>query len=320
MLFISEQQVAELFDLKSCIGLMKDTLCALSKGEASQVLRVAMEIEERKILGLMPASIPGRTIAGAKIITVFPDNFKRGMPSHQGLITLFDADTGALKAVVEAEAITGVRTAAVSALATDYLARKNAEVLCILGSGLQARKHLEAISYVRDIKAVYVWDINKDSLKKFKEEMSAKFPIPIHICTEVSKAVENADIICTVTSAKNPILFGKDVKKGAHINAVGACTPDCRELDTEIVKKSRVFGDRIESTLAESGDFLIPLSEGAITKEHLLGELGDVILGNLEGRKNDEDTTIFEALGLAVEDLASADYIAGIIEKNIRGE
>lgn len=316
MLFISEQQVSELLDLKSCIGLMKDTLCALAKGEASQVLRVAMEIEERKILGLMPATIRTRAITGAKIITVFPDNFKKAMPSHQGIITVFDTNTGALKAIIEAEAVTGVRTAAVSALATDYLARKDAEVLCILGSGLQARKHLEAISFVRDIKEAYIWDINEDSLKRFKEEMHMKFSIPIHICTDISKAVENADIICTVTSAKNPILFGKDVKKGAHINAVGACTPDCRELDTEIVKKSRVFGDRIESTLAEAGDFLIPLSEGAITKEHLLGELGDVILGNLEGRKNDGDITIFEALGLAVEDLASADYIIDIIEKN----
>lgn len=309
MIYISGELVRELLDMKSCIKLMNDTFFALAKKECTQILRTALSLEERNILGVMPSSISSKKIAGAKILTVCPDNFNKGLPSHQGLVVVFETETGSLKAVVEGDAITEIRTAAVSAVATELLSRKDSKVLAILGSGLQARKHLEAIKLVRQIEYVTVWDINLDSAKKYSAEMSERFGIPVRVCKTTEEAVKDADIICTVTAAKEPILMGRHVKKGAHINAVGACNRNYRELDSELIKNSKFFSDSIESTINESGDFLIPLEEGVINKDHILGEIGDIILGKINGRKNYDDITIFEALGLAVEDLAAADFV-----------
>jgi ornithine cyclodeaminase/alanine dehydrogenase-like protein (mu-crystallin family) len=315
MIYITGEQVMELLDMESCIKLMSETLSALSKGEATQVLRTAMKLQERNILGLMPSAINSKNIAGTKIITIFPENFNKGLPSHQGVVIVFETETGSLKALVEGEAITAIRTAAVSAVATDMLSNKNSKVLAILGSGLQARKHLEAIKLVRNIEVVKVWDINMESASRYSKEMSKKFKIPVVVCETSEEAVRDADIICTLTAAREPILFGSHVKKGAHVNAVGACTPNCRELDTELIKNCKLYSDCIESTVNEAGDYLIPLEEGAINREHIQGELGDVILGKISKRENEEDITVFKALGLAVEDLAAADFVLNRVAK-----
>lgn len=315
MIYITGEQVKELLDMESCIKLIRETLPALSKGEATQILRTAMKLEGRNVLGVMPAAISSKKIAGTKIITVFPDNFKKGLPSHQGIVAVLEAETGSLKAIVEGDAITAIRTAAVSAVATDLLSRRDSGVLAILGSGLQARKHLEAIKLVRNIKQVFVWDINMESAKRYSKEMSERFGIPVRVCVTSEEAVKAADIICTVTAATEPVLFGRHVKKGTHINAVGACTPNCRELDTELVKSCSLYSDCIESTINEAGDYLIPLNEGAISEEHILGEIGDIILGKIKGRENDEEITVFEALGLAVEDLAASDFVINKVAK-----
>ncbi|WP_435790132.1 ornithine cyclodeaminase family protein [Clostridium sp.] len=172
---------------------------ALSKGEAAQVLRTSMRLEERNILGAMPSSISSKNIVGAKILTIFPNNFNKGLPSHQGLVIVFETETGSLKAIVEGE----------------------------------------AIRLVRNIEYVTVWDINLESAEKYSKEISERFKIPVRVCKTLEEAVREADIICTVTAAKEPIMFGRHVKKGAHINAVGACTRDCRELDTMLVKNSK---------------------------------------------------------------------------------
>lgn len=309
MIYISGEQVKELLDMQTCIRLMSETLSALSRGEAIQVLRTAMKLEGRNVLGVMPSALLSQNIAGTKIITVLPENLYKGLPSHQGVVVVFEAETGSLKAVVEGNEITAIRTAAVSAVATDVLARQDAKSLAVLGTGVQARMHLEAIRLVRNIEQVYVWDRNMDSALKYSVEMSEKFGIAITACPTSEEAVKDADIICTVTAAKEPILFGKHVKKGAHINAVGACTPDCRELDTELVKISRFYTDRIESAIHEAGDFLLPFQEGVIGKDHILGEIGELLLGKIKGRVKKEDITVFEALGLAVEDLAAADFV-----------
>jgi len=317
MLFVDSKTVKECLPMRECVDLMKETLVAYSRREAAQVLRTAMKIGERKILGVMPAAFSSRGIAGAKILTIFSDNFSQGLPSHQGVVALFETRTGSLEAIVDGEAITGVRTAAVSAAATDALARRDAHVLAVLGSGLQARRHLEAILCVRAIDEVRVWDIDPASAARYAREMGERFAVPVADCRgDVRKAVEGADVICTVTAARQPILFGAHVSPGAHINAVGACSPADRELDTELVKRARLFGDSVESVIHEAGDYLIPLREGAFGSEHLLGEVGAVIDGRLPGRTSQEDVTVFEALGLAVEDLAAANYIV----KKIGGE
>lgn len=310
MQYFDKNQVTELLDMGGCIDLMRDTLIDYSTGKTLQVLRTAMPLGSKKILGLMPSANTNLGIAGTKIITIFHDNFQRGLPSHQGVVVLFDMDDGHLKSLLDADGITGVRTAAVSAAATDALARNDAHVLCVMGSGLQARRHVEAMSLVRDITEIRVWDISRESVKRFQADMEAKYGVPVHdCCDDVQKAVEGADIICTVTAAHEPILFGAHISAGTHINAVGACLKQNRELDTEAVRKSRFFCDSRESCLNEAGDLLIPIEKGELTEDHLLGEVGMVFCGQLEGRVSDDDITIFEAQGLAVEDLASANYI-----------
>ena len=310
MQFFDKNQVTELLDMTGCIGLMRDTLMDYSSGKTIQILRTAMPLGPKKILGLMPSANTNLSIAGTKIITIFHDNFQRGLPSHQGAVVLFDMDDGHLKAILDADAITGIRTAAVSAAATDVLARKDSHILCVLGSGLQARRHVEAMCLVRDITEVRVWDISRESVKRFKADMEAKHGIPVmDCCDDVQKAVEGADIICTVTAAHEPVLFGAHVSAGAHINAVGACLKMNRELDTEVVRKSRFFCDSRESCMNEAGDLLIPIEKGELTEAHLLGEVGQVLNSEIQGRLSDADITIFEAQGLAVEDLASANYI-----------
>lgn len=310
MYFFDRSQVLELLDMPGCINLMRDTLVDYSTGKTIQVLRTAIPLAPGKIMGLMPSANTNLGIAGTKILTVFHDNFKRGLPSHQGAVVLFDMDDGHLKAVMDADGITGVRTAAISAAATDALAKKDAHVLCVMGSGLQARRHVQAISLVRKITEIRVWDISLESAKRFQAEMEQTYGIPVFdCCDDVRKAVEGADIICTVTASKDPILFGEHITAGAHINAVGACLKHNRELDAEAVRRSRFFCDSRESCMNEAGDLLIPIEQGELTEEHLLGEIGQVFNGEIAGRVSESDITIFEAQGLAVEDLASANYI-----------
>lgn len=315
MRFIDKETVETHLTMEVCVGLMRTTLIRYSKKEADQMLRTAMRIDDSRILGIMPAVDHEQEIAGAKIITIIPENFQKNLPSHQGVVVLFETGTGRLLAVVDGEAVTGVRTAAVSAAATDALARSDAHVLCVLGSGLQARRHLEAIRLVRDIHEVRVWDIDRESAARYAKDMQDLHGVPVLDYSEnVSSAVTGADIICTVTAAKKPVLFGKHVLPGAHINAVGACSPRDRELDTELVKRSRLFCDSAESATNESGDLLIPLQEGSITGEHLLGEIGQVLAGELKGRTDDADITVFESLGLAVEDIAASYYLINQID------
>ena len=310
MQYFDKSQILDLLDMKGCIGLMRNTLVDYATGKTIQVLRTAMPVGEKKILGLMPAANTSLGVAGAKIITIFHDNFQKGLPSHQGVVVLFSMEDGSLQCMLDGDGITGIRTAAVSAAATDALARKDSHVLCIMGSGLQARRHVQAVCLVRDITEIRVWDISRESVKRFQAEMEAAYGVPvIDCCDDVQKAVTGADIICTVTAAHDPILFGAHISAGTHINAVGACGAAHRELDTEAVARSRFFCDSRQSCMAEAGDLLIPIKEGALTEDHLLGEIGLVFNGEIPGRTSEEEVTVFEAQGIAVEDLSSAYYI-----------
>jgi ornithine cyclodeaminase len=246
---------------------------------------------------------------GAKIITVFHENYKRGLPSHQGVVVIFDADTGEMRGLVDGSAVTGIRTAAVSAVATDALAKKDASTLTLLGAGVQAAAHLQAISLVRELTGASVWSIDPDEAARFVAKEAPKFPFPLKACATVQEAADNCEILCTVTSSKTPILQGAWVAEGTHINAVGACQSKDRELDSECVAKARLFGDCIESVVKESGDYLIPLEEGLFAEDHLLGEIGDVLAGTLVGRKDARDITLFKSLGLAAEDIACAAWV-----------
>ena len=248
---------------------------------------------------------------GAKIITVFPGNDATPYDSHIGVVLLFDAEHGTLLAIADASSITAIRTSAVSGLATRLLAREDAKELAILGAGVLAMPHLEAVRCVRDIERVRVWSRSEDRAKEFAARARKQFDVEIAVSGSAREAVEGADVICTITAARTPVLEGAWLSPGAHVNAVGASLPSARELDTAAVVRSRMFVDRSESTMAEAGDFLIPRSERAITDAHILGELGDLLAKNVEGRVNRDDITLFKSLGLAVEDVAALRYIHG---------
>lgn len=309
MQLISAKEVYSLLSVTECIPLMEQALAALASGKAHQVVRMAMPLEGRNVLGLMPAAMLENGIFGVKVLSVFPDNARRGVESHQGQMLVFESDTGRLLASADAGAITGVRTAAASAAATKALAREDASALAILGAGLQGRQHVLAMQAVRPIKTVKVWDIRPEAAAAFAKEMAEKTGLTVTACESAREACLGADIICTLTPAKEPIVDLCDVKVGAHINAVGACTANAREIGSALMGKSRVFVDWAEAAFKEAGDILLAVKDGAMTLETVAGEVGGVIAGTLPGRQSEEEITLFEALGQATEDLIAAQYI-----------
>ncbi len=309
LLFLNREDVEALLPMAECIEVVEAGLRVLARGGAVQPLRTAYWMPDRHgLLGVMPGMLDGLTaddqpVAGIKVLTVVPDNYLHGEESHRGLVLLFEEERGAPIAILDASAVTAIRTAAASAVATRALARQDAGDLAILGTGTQARSHLEAMRAVRPLRRVRVWSRNPESARRFAEREG------VEPAASVREAVEGADLICTVTAASEPVLAGEWIAPGAHINAVGACTATTRELDAAAVARSRLYTDRRESAMAEAGDFLLARGEGAVTDAHLLGELGDVLEGQIPGRHSDEEVTLYKSLGIAVEDLASGRYV-----------
>lgn len=305
MLIVEHKDVLALLDAGSCTTLMEQTLADLERGSGLQYLRGVTPLPSHDILGFMPAYL-GEDFFGAKVITVFHGNQAQGLPSHQGTVLLFDSPHGSLQALVDGGAITQVRTGAVSAVATKHLSRPDARHLALLGCGAQAVSHLEAIRQVRALEKVTVWDISAERSADFARRMSTQTGLMVQACSNVQDTVSDADIICTLTPSVTPILEGAWVKPGAHINAVGACRAMDRELSSDVVVKSKLYCDAMESILAEGGDFLIPKGEGLVDDSHIKGSLGQVIVGTCPGRESADEITLFEALGLAIEDVAAA--------------
>ena len=311
-LFLNRAEVEELLPYGECIEVMAGALAALARGEAFQPLRAAHWLPDRRgLLVAMPGGLlaPGDEILGVKVLTVFPGNAAHGEESHQGAVLLFDAAHGRPLAFLDAAAITAIRTAAVSALATRLLARADAGDLALLGTGVQARTHLAALREVRPLRRVRVWSRDAENARRFAAAESARHGLAVEPAPSAREAVAGADLICTVSAAVAPILRGEWIAPGAHVNAVGACTPDARELDTAAVVRARLFVDRRESALHEPGEILTPLREGAIGEDHILGEIGELVIGRVEGRRAATDVTLFESLGLTVEDLAAARHV-----------
>jgi ornithine cyclodeaminase/alanine dehydrogenase-like protein (mu-crystallin family) len=306
VLVISHADVVRLLPMEACVEVMADVLRATSRGGAVLPLRSVVWMPDRTgMIGLMPGFIDEPTSLGLKVVSIFPGNHGTGYDSHQGVVMLFETRHGTPIAIIDASSITAIRTAAVSAVATRALARADAGDLAILGAGVQAATHLAAMRAVRTIRRVRVWSRNRDHAQRFADGS----PVAVEVMASARDAVDGADLICTTTAAKEPILEGAWLAPGAHVNAVGACFAATRELDTAAVVRARLVVDRLESALAESGDFLIPRAEGAIGDDHIAGELGDVLLGQLAGRRSDDELTLFKSLGIAVEDLAAAHHI-----------
>ncbi len=310
VLVVNHREVQQWLSMSECVDAMATVFKMLNRGKAVNPLRNLMWLPDKSgLIGMMPAYLADDRVMGLKAISVFPGNHATEYDSHQGTVMLFETQNGRLLAMVDAGKVTAIRTAAVSAVATRILAATDAENLAILGSGVQATAHLEAMRVVRDIKHVRVWSRNFDHARSFAERESVDPSLDIQAFENAQCAVDGADIICTVTSSSDPVLQGDWIMPGAHINAVGSSVPFARELDTAAVVKSKLFVDRRESTLNEAGDFLFPKKEGAINDDHVLGELGDILLENIKGRTSREDITLFKSLGLAVEDVAAAHHI-----------
>jgi ornithine cyclodeaminase/alanine dehydrogenase-like protein (mu-crystallin family) len=310
-LVLSHDEVVKLLPMKECIAVMRDALIALATGNVHQPLRIIMRPPNATgVMGLMPSYMAGERAAfGLKSICVFPGNSARGKDSHQGAVMLFSADTGELLAIMNASAITSIRTAAASAVATDLLARDDASNLAIIGSGVEARSHLVAMSEVRDIKHCRVASRKAEHAQKFAEEMGRNFSFPIEPTAGIEEAVKGADLIVTATSAREPIVRLEWISPGAHLNVVGACIPRAREVDSATMAASSLFVDCRESTINESGDYLLALAEGAIGPDHIRAEIGEVLTGKQPGRTSSDEITLFKSLGIGIEDLAAAEYL-----------
>lgn len=298
MIFVSAEEVARLLPYAECIPLMREAMTALSQGRTKQLLRAILDLEQGRAFGVMPGAMLDDGTFGAKLVSVYPENFAKGKSSHQGVVALFDPETGAPAAILEAGEITAIRTAAASAAATDALARPDAGHLALLGYGEQARRHLEAIRCVRDIERVTVW--GRDP---------AKAALLGEACATVEEAVAGADIICTVTAARDPILESRWVADGAHINAVGSSRAGPAEIANDLVARARFFADHEEGVRNQGAEFIYAREAGLIGEDHLLGEIGEVFAGALPGRVSDADVTIYKSLGSIVQDLAAARHI-----------
>ena len=310
VLIINRQQVKELLPMRACMKVLANTFRAYSRGEAVQPLRTMMKVPDSGgILAPMPGYDGASKALAVKLITVFHNEGESKFDSHQGLVVLFSAKYGNPLAIMDAIEITAIRTAAASGVATEALAREEAAILAILGSGVQARSHFTAMTEARNIQSVRIWSQTRENAQKLAEELSDQPLVKITVSESAQTAVTGAHIVCTVTSATEPILEGSWLSPGTHINAVGSSMAKRRELDSEAVINSKLYVDSRESATNEAGDFLIPFSEGAVSHDHILGEIGEVLEGTADGRQSVDEITLFKSLGMAVEDVAAAQYI-----------
>lgn len=305
ILVLNQHEVEQLLDMEGCIDAMAGALAALARGEVHVPLRMVVRPSgEDTFVGLMPAHRGGeRPLYSLKTVCVFPDNPKRGLDAHQGTVTLFDGETGETRAILNASAVTAIRTAAVSAVATRLLAREDARVLGILGAGVQARSHLDAMRAVRAFDDVRIYSPTPAHAAALAAEAGAQ------AVASAEDAVRGADVVVTATSSVEPVLRREWLSSGAHVNVVGGRPPAMRELDVATVADAAFYVDRRESAEAEAFDYRDALDAGAIGPDHIRGEIGELLIGAVPGRSDAFQLTVFRSLGLAVEDLAAAEYV-----------
>jgi alanine dehydrogenase len=305
---MNEEQVKSLLPMGDLIASMESALGRFSAGEVLQPVRTVLTVgPTRAYFGLMPAFIPQPTSLGAKLVTVFSGNAARHLPSHLATILLLDPETGGLQAIMDGRYITEARTAAVSAVSVRHLARKEASKLAIIGTGVQAQSHVEAIPHVRTLREIRVWSPRAASRERFADEVGDYARAPIRLTESAEDAVRGADIIVLATSSPTPVIDDAWVHDGAHVVSVGACRPDQREMSPALVARARLFVDSKAAALVESGDVVQGMAEGRFDKDHVRGELGEVVLGRAQGRTSSSEITVFKSLGMAVEDVVAAD-------------
>lgn len=307
---LSGKQIRSAIEMKDIIEAMELAFVELSTGNPEMPIRAHISIKEPEGTALfMPSYMKASEMIGIKTVTLFEDNRKNGLPYIQGMVCLFDGNNGTPRAVLDGMTITALRTGAASGLATSLLSRKDSTICTIFGGGVQGRTQLEAVCAVRDITKAVIYDALPITAEKFAKEMGEQLGIKIVVAKTSKEAVKDADIICCATIAETPVFDDQDLPAGVHINAVGSYKPHVQEVPEEMVLRSRLYVDHRESALEETGDLIIPIEKGVLTKEHIVAEIGEVAAGKAPGRMSDSEITFFKTVGVAVQDLAAATII-----------
>jgi ornithine cyclodeaminase/alanine dehydrogenase-like protein (mu-crystallin family) len=308
VLVISGADVRRLLSMADCIPLIEGVMRTVSRGGAQLPLRIGVSpVGTHNKLAVMPGYLDEPASLGAKVIAVYPGNAKRGLSSHMGVVVLFDAREGVPLAMIDAASITGMRTAAATAVATRALSPDDACDLAIIGTGEQASAHLHAISLVRKLRTVRVWGRSRDKARAFVEREAKAVETRIDVCQTIRDALVGADIVCTTTSSSEPIVQGAWIARGAHVNLVGASVASAREVDDALVKQSSFFVDYRPSALAQAGELLGAMGADAVN--HIRGEIGEVLNGTVAGRTDEFEITVYKSLGIAAQDLVTAQEI-----------
>lgn len=308
-LLLSRRDVASVLTMKDCLAAVELAFAEHARGHAVMPQRTVIRVEAHKGLCLgMPAYIGGDLDAlGLKLVTVYPDNPSgHGLPTTLGTLLLCDPATGQAVCIMDAGYLTAVRTGAASGVATRYLARRDAVTCAVLGAGVQARQQLAAVQAVRPLARAWVVDVDAEAAGRFAAETGEALGLQVEATTDAEAAVRGADIVVTATSSPTPVIQGDWLRPGTHVNNIGSHSPGARELDTATVARAKLVADLREACLAEAGDVLIPIREGAITEDHIHASLGEVVTGARPGRENDEEITVFKSCGLAIQDVATA--------------
>lgn len=310
MIHLGADEVRRHLPMRDAIGCIQKVMIRVAQGQANLPLRTVMDIDGTNKLGLMPGALSDPTLYGVKLLSLFPGNPARGLSSHIGLVILFDSETGEPAVTLDADAITAIRTAAASAVATDALARRDAACLTIIGTGEQAETHIAAMGLVRNIDEIRIVGGTRDRAEQFIARNPAiGGAARCAAFGDVQEAVQGADIICTVTSSTSVVLRGDWVGNGTHVNAVGASVPSMQEIDTGLIAKSRLFVDYKPSALAQAKDIRDALEQNAIQETDILAEIGDVLANRAPGRGSDAEITLYRSLGIAAQDLAAAQLV-----------
>jgi ornithine cyclodeaminase len=306
--FYDAVSVEQLLDYPGCIEAVRRAMIALSTGEGPQPLRQIWPVGDGA-WGIMPGDLATLSTFGAKLVSVFGDPDRPGCTRHQGVVVAYDGNTGAVSCIADAEPVTRIRTGCASAVATDALARKDAEVLAIFGTGVQADAHLHALPLVRDFREILLWGRSKDKTRRFAGQMSEELGRAITPVSDAREAASRADVICTVSSSPEPILLGEWVKPGTHVNLVGSSHVGPVEVDSALVAMARYIADYRPGVLAQAAELAVARDAGLVDDSHVVGEIGEVLSGRIPGRQNDEQITIYKSLGHVAQDLASAAYL-----------
>jgi len=310
MLVLSEKEVRSLIDVEELIQALERAHIQFSTGKAVMPVRLVVPLPEIKgRITSMPAYLGEDKALGMKVVTYFPENPKQGLPIILATVFLYSTESGKLLAVMDGTYVTAIRTACISAVATRALANPETPVLGVLGAGVQARAQIRTLCKVRKIREIKVYDVLEKSVQSLKEELEPEVGIKIEAVETAEQAIRNVDLLVTVTTAKEPIVRVDWLKPGVHINAIGSHRPDLREIDGATMKRAKVFVDSREAILAECGDVLLAIKEGAITEGHIAAEIGEVLAGKKAGRTNAGAITLYKAVGIAIQDVATAKLI-----------